>query len=240
MNGIGSGMKRAVMLALASSVLIAACGSKSVATLPPLVTPTPAGVATETPAASDVTPSSPTPAPTPAPLPTDTAPAASPTASPTPAPTDTPVPGASPTSRASACTGTADHQAYFSDAAVELPFDVYCGALPTKWYLQSTAFTVPSGGQLTIQYKRFSGGQLDISEGNFCTGASACSTNVGAIGTANFGDLSGSLDKFTASPLVFVIYVAPGTIGAYTIKGTGLSQAEFVSLAAAMSKVPKS
>lgn len=239
MNGNRSGMKRAVFVALAACLVVAACSSAKV-TPPPVATPTPTDVATDTPAATDTPIATSTPVATPTPAAPSSA---SPVPTPTPAPSDTPTPGpsASTPSTASACTGTTDIQGYFADAAVELPFDVYCGSLPSKWYLQSTAFTVPHGGQLTIQYKRFSGGQLDISEGAFCTSSpAACSPNVGVIGTASFGGLSGSLEKFSASPDVFIIYVAPGTTNAYSIKGTNISQAEFVSLAADMVKVPRS
>ena len=233
MNVIGSDLKRLALLGLATLLIVAACGSGKVTVS---VTATPVSIAADTPTdvPTDTPTDTPTPAATPVPTPAPTAsPIASATASPAASTTANPVSGI--------CGGTADQQSYFQQAAVAERFDVYCGALPAKWYLQTTQYTVPNGGQLTIQYKRFSGGQLDISEGAFCTtSAAACSPNVGVIGAGSFGGLAGSLDKFSASPDVFVIYVAPGTPDAYMIRGAGVTQAEFVALAAAMVKVPRS
>jgi hypothetical protein len=151
------------------------------------------------------------------------------------------VPSSNATPLIAPCTGTADHQAFFAQAANLEHFYVYCGALPAQWYLQATAYTLPNGGTLTIQYKKVGGGQLDIAEGAYClTGADACSPHVSVLGTASFGNLPGALDLFSSSPSVFVIYVAPGTGHAYSIKGTGMTQATFVSLAQAIALVPKS
>jgi hypothetical protein len=200
------------------------CDTDAAPTAAPTSTPTAAATAT------------PTAAPTPPPTST-------PTAAPSPAPSETPiaVPSSNATPLIAPCTGTADHQAFFAQAANLEHFDVYCGALPTQWYLQATAYTLPNGGTLTIQYKKVGGGQLDIAEGAYClTGAAACSPHVSVLGTASFGNLPGALDLFSSSPSVFVIYVAPGTGHAYSIKGTGMTQATFVSLATLMARVPKS
>jgi hypothetical protein len=118
-----------------------------------------------------------------------------------------------------------------------MKFDVYCAALPAKWYLAGGAYTQPSGGTVTITYKKTGGGQLDVSQGAFCSGS--CNTHVATLGSASFGGLSGELDLFSASPDVYVIYVNPGTATAYQIKGSGMTQAVFTSLAATMIKVPK-
>lgn len=234
MNVIGSDLKRVALLGLATLLIAGACGSGKVTLVAGTATPAPTAADTPTDVPTDTPTDTPTPAATPAPTPT---PAASPTAS----ATDTPAASATANPVSGICGGTTDQQSYFQQAAAAERFDVYCGALPAKWYLQTTQYTVPNGGQLTIQYKRFSGGQLDISEGAFCTtSAAACSPNVAVIGAGSFGGLAGSLDKLSVSPDVFVIYVAPGTSSAYTIKGTGVSQAEFVALAADMVKVPKS
>lgn len=240
----GFGSRRTLFWIMAVCLMVGACGQSNV---PPTAAPTATGVATAAETPTD-TPTAPAETPTaPAGAETATAPAQTPTPAPsaTPAPSSsaTPAPSASagPTSIAGACTGTADHQAFFAEAASLEHFDVYCGALPARWYLQATAYQLPNGGQLTIQYKRVGGGQLDISEGAFClTSPAACAPNVGVIGTANFGNLAGALDTYSSSPTVFVVYVAPGTTHAYSIRGTGVTQSEFVSLAAAMVKVPKS
>jgi hypothetical protein len=147
------------------------------------------------------------------------------------------MPSASPTSAAAACTGSADNQAFFANTAGLMKFDVYCASLPAKWYLTAGGYTQPKGGTVTITYQKTGGGQLDISEGAFCTGT--CNTHVSTLGSASFGSLSGEFDLLSASPDVYVIYVNPGTATAYSIKGTGVTQADFKNLAAAMVKVPK-
>ena len=58
------------------------------------------------------------------------------------------------------------------------------------------------------------------------------------IGTAKFGDLSGTLDSL-GTGLGYAIYVGAGTTRGYTAVGTGMTQSTFTSLAAALNKVPK-
>ncbi len=201
-------------------------------TMPPSEAPT------DTPTA-EVTPTlAITPAPTASP-PSSQRPIATPAATPTPAPTPTLAP--TPTSPASFCTGTAEHQAFFLDAAKKLPFDVYCAVLPSGWFFQSANYTQPNGGQLTIAYKGPGGASLAVSEGAFCTTSdTACSPHVSIRGTASFGDKPGMLDVLSTPPDVLVVYVNPGTKVAYQISSGNLTQAKFVALAAMMTKVPKS
>jgi hypothetical protein len=208
-------------------------------------------VPTQAPAASQTPADQPTDTPTPEVTPTPTATATvaeasaivtpAPTATPTPAPSETPTPSAAASSVASACTGTAEHQAFFVEAANKLPFDVYCAALPAGWFFQDAAYAQANGGKLTIDYKGPGGATLAISEGAFCTvSVAACSPHASIRGTASFGDKPGMLDVLTTPPDVLVVYVSPGTKAAYQISGTNLTQARFVALAAVMTKVPKS
>ena len=96
----------------------------------------------------------------------------------------------------------------------------------------------PAGGKLKMAYKGPHGATLQLDEGAFCAAdALACAPSSGALGSANFGDLAGSLDSLSGGGLV--LYVAPGTARAYTLTGTGLSQESFVSIAAALVKVAK-
>jgi hypothetical protein len=177
----------------------------------------------------------PTPIPTPTPVPTDTPVPGSPTPVPTAKPTGTP--GPSPTGVA-ACSGTATQQAFFADAANKLPFGVYCGVLPGGWYFTAGNYTQPSGGIFNVTYKGPGGAQIVIQEGAFCTGgAVTCSPHDAALGSAKFGGMAGTLVSVGSG---FAIYVAPGTAAAYTAKGTGISQATFVSITAGLVKVPKS
>jgi hypothetical protein len=156
----------------------------------------------------------------------------------TPAPTDTPAPTAASGSGVAACTGTAEHQAFFKEASSLLSFDAYCAALPSSWWLQNTQYQLPNGGQLTIEYKNAHGGLISVGEGNFCSGAPLCWTSSSDLGAASFGDLSGSLKLRSGS--VYAVYVSPGTTHGYQIVGSGVSQADLAAFAAAMVKIPKS
>lgn len=185
-----------------------------------------------------------TPAATDTPMPTDTPvalPSPSTIATPTTAPTDTPTdtPAASGSGGpAAACTGTAEHQAFFAEAASVLSLDVYCAALPTGWWLQATEYKEANGGYLTIQYKNLGGGQIDIGEGNFCAGLPDCWASASDLGTASFGDRSGQLKLLAGGQ--YAVFVDSGTTHGYRMIGKGMSQADFVAMAAAMVKVAKS
>ena len=220
-------------VAVALSAGLAACSGGSPApTTPPTQQATVAPTASPTSAPTDTPAVSPTPAPTPA---------SEITAAPTPASTPSPTPTSIATSVASACTGNADHQAFFAEASSKLPFDVYCASLPSGWYLQDGAYVQAAGGKLTIDYKGPGGATLSVAEGAFCTtSVAACSTHASIRGTASFGDKPGMLDVLTTPPDVFIVYVNPGTKTAYQVSGTNLTQARFVALAADMTLVPKS
>jgi hypothetical protein len=183
----------------------------------------------------------PTPEPTPEPTPTPT-PTPKPTPTPVPSPTATPVPTPTPTpgplGPAGTCTGTAGNKDFFVQAAKDLTFTVYCPVLPSGWYLGSATYEQPSGGFLKATYKGPNGATFSFSEGAYCTtGAAACAPKDSALGTAKFGDMSGSLDALSGG---FVVYVAPGTAKAYSATGKGMTQAQFTAWSAAMTRVPKS
>jgi len=61
--------------------------------------------------------------------------------------------------------------------------------------------------------------------------------NMGALGTASFGGLSGELDS-TADG--FAIRVAPGTNQAYSLVGHNVTQSTLVSIGASLKVVPTS
>jgi len=141
------------------------------------------------------------------------------------------MPSVSPAPPAAQCTGSADNQAFLTDAARLMSFDVYCAALPAKWYLAGGTFTRPNGGQVLITYKKTGGGQLEICEGQ-------CPSE-GTSGSASFGDLPGGL---AASPGVNAIYASVGIGSAtatYSITATGIAQSELASIGSTMIKVRK-
>jgi hypothetical protein len=139
---------------------------------------------------------------------------------------------------ATTCTGSTDNQAFWADVAGKFSWDAYCPVLPPRWYVSAGNYEQPAGGKLKMAYKGPGGATLEVDEGSFCTAdALACAPSSGALGSANFGDLAGSLDSLSGGGLA--LYVAPGTARAYTLTGTGLSQETFVSIAAALVKVAK-
>ncbi len=228
----GSVRRGIVVLSIAVAVVVAACGGGKATPIIIVVTPPPSEAAVETPTDTPTPALTPLVTPTPA---TSTAPSAAPSASPSAA--------ASPSAGASAstlaCTGTADHLAFFAEAAAALGFDAYCAALPSSWWLQDTRYQIPNGGLLTIQYKNLKGQVISVGEGNFCAGAPDCWSSTADLGAASFGGLSGSLKARTGS--TYAVFVNPGTTHGYQLAGgTGVSQADVVAFAAAMKKIPKS
>jgi hypothetical protein len=113
-------------------------------------------------------------------------------------------------------------------------------------------------GYLWAEYKNGHGGHIAIGEGDFCNfqgDPSTCWDSTGAMGSALFGDLTGSLNSRAAVPTwtagnyhsvsatgpVYAIYVnGNGTkTHGYEIVGQGMTQTAFVAIAAAMVVVPK-
>lgn len=219
----------AMCLALAAS----ACTAAAPTPIYVHVTPTPAPSGTPTPVA--------TPSPTPTEAPTDTPAAASSTPIASVAATATAVPAPTPTGPAGGCSGSASNQPFWVTTANKVPFTVYCGAVSSPWYFNGASSTYGSTGTVKATYATTAGAKIEIQEGAFCTsGASACSPHSGAsLGSANFGDLGGTLYSLGPS-LGFAIYVSPGTAHGYTATGTNVTQATFVSIVAALIKVPKS
>jgi hypothetical protein len=226
-------MRAFATLAVVAVLAVSATGCSKGATPTPIIiyaTATPPPPPTPTPVPTPVPTPTPTPEPTPTPDPSAVASAlASAAAAATPTPSGTP----GPTGGVAACSGTADNRAFFQDAANKLSFTVYCAKLPSGWYLSAAEYKQPGGGWLKATYRNSAGAQLEISEGAFCTGACSPGTNVGA---GKFGDLGGQL--YSLSP-GFAVYVAAGTTRGYTSKGTGMTQATFAALSAALNKVPK-
>jgi hypothetical protein len=226
-------MRASVLVASAAALVFAATACTS-APNPTLIyiytTATPRPTGTPTPIAT------PTPTPTPTPVPTDTPVAGSPvpgSAAPSSAPSATPTAApATSAGPAGACSGASkpDNAAFWASTANHEPFTVYCGVVPGPDAFLTANSTWGSTGLVTASYKTTGGGRIDVSEGTFTAAA-----HTGSLGSAKFGDLSGSLYSTSSG---FVINVA-GT-HAYQATGTGMSQATFVSIVAAMLKVAKS
>ncbi len=234
MNARRMRVPKLVAVAAGLALVVSACTSAAKPT-PILVflTPTPAPTEAPTPVPTPTPTPTPTPEPTPAP-----SGAAGASATPGVTPVPTPTPTAGPTGLAGGCSGSADNKSWWAAESKKLTFTVYCGVVPSGWYFGSATDTYTSGGTMIASYKGPGGATLTIQEGAFCTtSAAACAPGNSALGSANFGDMSGSLNAVATG---FAIYVAPGTAKGYTATGTGISQSAFVSIAASLMKVPKS
>ena len=225
-------MRAPAILTAASALLLAVTACVAAAPTPIIIytTATPGVTGTPTP---EVTP---TPAPTPTAAPTDTPTAALPTPVITPAPTPAGSPTPSPTpGPAAGCTGgnkpaNAD---FWVATANHVPFAVYCGVVPSPWYFNGASSAYGNTGKVTSDYKTSGGADIALSEGTF-----AASAHGASLGSAHFGDLTGTLYAGTSGG--YVLIVAPGTNHAYQAVGTGVTQATFVSISGALMKVAKS
>lgn len=165
-----------VVVALAATLVLAACGGAAAPTPAPSPSPTPPPTAAPTPALTPAPTPAPTPPPTPAPTPTPEptpTPTAPPTPAPTPAPTPTPLPTPSPVlpdAGVAACiwngasnplviaiTGSADDGRGYRDPGATVDFPVAAwrcmvGTADPERGIAGPVATVgiPSGGQLGI------------------------------------------------------------------------------------------
>ncbi len=191
--------------------------------------PTPAG----SPSGSAVASPSATPAPSTSPMPAGPSPDPSSTVEPSPAPSASPTTGTSPTPVASpspgvdpvtACTGSDENREFFSLAADQLPFDVYCGSLPGGWTLTSGSYRGTDGGRLLVAYQRSGGAALFLREGNFCAGAAgdlACLPQGTPLGPAQFGDLEAD---FVATEGGYAVVVRVSPKLAYVLEAIGVGE----------------
>ncbi len=233
------------LAALLLALVVAGCGGSSVAT--------PAGTAARTtapapstqpegsvpPGATDEPVTTEAPAPTEGPVATDEpatteAPAASDApGSPVPDASASAVPGLA------ECSGSAENRDFFAAAAESVSWDVYCAVLAAGWFVDAGSYRLADGGRLDVTYRGPGGERIELQEGSYCTtGASACSPHDHEIGPAAFGDRTGTLTTLGPSESDgFAIYVDPGAAPSWAITGTGMDQATFVSLAAALLRV---
>ena len=223
------GRMRLLVLVSAAAVATLAVGGCNVAKSQP----TTRVIIVTLPPTPDVTAS-----PTPEAIATATASASATATAPVPGPTAPPKAAAVPST---SCTGQSWDKTFWGNAAAVMKFDVYCNVLPSGWHIETNGgvYNGAHGGTVDVKWAGPSGKKLEIKEGAFCkTDADTCSPHVSVIGTAIFGDLLGSLDSVSGGG--FAIYVSPGTGKGYTLTGSGMSQAAFVSIAAAVVKVAKS
>ena len=225
--GAGRSSLRCGLLVVVLGIVVAGCG----ATAPsgPL-----ASLATGSAPAGSTAPSfSPEPSAVPSAEESPVVPSAEPSAPPSPSePLVVPPPDVG---DAGACSGTPTQQGFFRDAAAILPFAVYCAVLPDGWFVDQGSYRLAGGGLLEISYKGPGGARFSLQEGAFCTaGASACSPHDLFVGQAAFGDQTGTYGRLGDS---WVLYVDPGSSPAWAARGTGMDEAAFLRLCAALHRV---
>jgi hypothetical protein len=102
--------------------------------------------------------------------------------------------------------------------------------VPKPWFFTGATYTQPSGGHLQATYGTTTGGKITVDEGTFTAAAHGAS-----LGSASFGDQSGTLYAGSSSGFVLIVTGAHP----YQAVGTGLTQAAFTNITAALIKVPK-
>ena len=149
---------------------------------------------------------------------------------PTPSDAGSPSPEAS--SPASVCSGAKDTPDFYESFAGAVSFPVYCAVLPAGWSLVTGTYRLANGGHITIAFRRKAdSATFQLDEGSFCADPSGCVPGGTAVGSGPFGDLSGSLVQTSNG---FALVVAKGEKPSWLATGSGLDQATFVALTAAL------
>jgi hypothetical protein len=229
---------RHAAVVMAIGLIIAGCNAATPTPQPPAQTSADSAAAAASPVAVATETASPVATDSPAPTPTPT-----PTTAPTETPAATQTPAAGPGDPA-ACTGYSAYASYFADVVKTLGFDVYCAQLPSGWSMSATAYLRPHGsrGWFTAAYHNKKKTQtITVGEGDFCghtSNPSNCWASSSDLGSVYFGNLFGALKDLGGGQ--FAVFVNPNTKTGYRIVGAGMSQATFISMAAAMVKIPRS
>jgi hypothetical protein len=133
---------------------------------------------------------------------------------------------------AAACSGTDKNREFFTAAAAAVKWTVDCAVLPSGWFVESGQYRGSGGGWVQIAYKGPGGARLELHEGAFCTTADGCVPAGTDSGNAAFDAATGTLVKLDSGG--WAIVVDRGKAVSWLIVGTGLDQATFQRLAAAL------
>lgn len=214
-------IRSALAVAGVLAILVAACGPAGPSSAPPA-----------SPGATVAPPASSPPAPTAGAEPT---PSGEPTPTPEPTPTEAvgPTPsGSAAAGTAAACFGSSDTKDFFSSFAQSVPWPVYCAVLPAGWSVEKGSYRLRDGGRLTISYRRRAdGARLVLDEGTVCLETTPCVTPGLSLGTTPFSDREAELTIEAGSLAALV----DGTENpAWLLTGTGIEDADFRALAAAL------
>jgi hypothetical protein len=152
-----------------------------------------------------------------------------PTASPaTDAPSSTP--GSGP---AAACAGNDENRDFYVSVAGSVEWAVYCPVLGSGWFVEAGQYRLAGGGWMEIAYRGPGGAHIALHQGTPCS-TDGCAPGGQDAGEAAFGDLTGTL-LIDGDQLAIV--VDEGSTPSWTIRSTGLDQAEFESIAGALVQV---
>lgn len=215
-----TGLGLAIVVALA----MAACDAASSPTASTPAATTPIGSTPGATASSDAgSPSDSGPS-------TSVAPSSEPTSPPASA-----TPTAAASGPASACTGSAENQDFYSRLAGAVSWTVYCPVLPAGWFLQAGSYRLADGGRVDVTYAGPGSSKLEVREGAFCVAdPSTCSPGDHVVGSVAFGDRQGELATLDSG---YVVTVAAGENPSWQVVATGVTQDAVTALAAAMTAV---
>lgn len=139
------------------------------------------------------------------------------------------------------CSGDIDMAAsFFKAAAAVASFDVYCAVLPDGWSVESNNQDKLDGaspaGVVQITYKGPNGESLSLRQGKFGEAAGAAVKRLATIGPAKLADRDATLCGSNGS---YSIFTPPEGTAMWEIASTGLTQEQFVALAASLILVGK-
>ncbi len=211
--------------------MVAACGGTSATGTPGGGSATPSSASSAEPTDSAEPGESVEPGDTDEPAESDE-PTDDPTGDPTDEPTDEPTPNGGP---ASACSGTAENQDFYADAAAAVAWTVYCPVLPKGWFVVTGRYRLAGGGRLEISYRGPGGASFTLREGAFCGDPDGCVPAGSELGAASFGDRAGTL--ISADDGSWAIVVDAGANPSWLLVAEVASEAAARGLGASLAPV---
>jgi hypothetical protein len=136
---------------------------------------------------------------------------------------------------AAACSGSDKNRDFFRAAASALSWTVYCAVLPAGWFVDTGQYRQAGGGWVEIAYRGPGGARLELHEGAFCAEGDGCVPPGTELGDAPFGDRTGTLVALDDGG--FALVVDRGEKISWLATGTGMDEATFRKIAAALAPV---
>jgi len=133
---------------------------------------------------------------------------------------------------ASDCSGTTENRTFFSSVAASTDWMVYCPVLPAGWFVEQGQYQLAGGGRLAMTYRGPSGARFTLDEGVWCTDGSGCMPAGSNIGSAAFGDRTGTLIATGSGS--FAIIVDAGATVSWSLVGEGLDESTVRAFGAAL------